>query len=255
MSIIKTHPINMIDLENIQSNQENHKRLILQIDFIGNVYFKYGNDYYIISLDISSNTNISSNTDTGIEITKIKNPSYFRDILIDSVHFKTAIKSGVINASDMTLRGKAHQTMKNMTDDEKDDYLEKNDYMDYDDGCLEKRYFWVRYEDEDNEDDENYYINGAVEESEVGKSQGMVYSDLLALYPGSFEVILIQGDHNSKKVISNTEKMNGFNSGLHLIVYTGGFVKVSFMNTNILSKICVDNTDSEIPIKIIKFNS
>lgn len=252
MSIIKTHPLDSDLIEEI-----NNTKLILQVDFIGNVYFKYGEDYYIISLDLDAQnkSNQNSNSDTGIELTKIKNPSYFRDILIDSNHFKSAVKSGIINASDMTLRGKAHQTMKNMTDDEKDEYLEKNDYMDYDDGCVEKRYFWVKYEDEDNEDDEHYYINGAVNESEVGISYGMVYSDLLALYPGTFEVIMIQGDHNSKKVISSTEKMNGFNSGLRLIVYTGGYVKVSFMDKSILSKIYFDNTDSDSTIKIIKINS
>lgn len=248
MSIIKTHPL-------IVTEEINDTKLILQVDFVGNVYFKYGNDYYIISLDVPNKNNETTNNNTGIELTKIKNPSYFRDILIDSNYFKTAVKAGVINASDMTLRGKAHQTMKNMTDDEKDEYLEKNDYMDYDDGCVEKRYFWVKYDDDDSDDDDHYYINGAVDESEVGNSYGMVYSDLLALYPGTFEVILIHGDHNSKKVISSTEKMNGFNSGVRLIVYTGGYVKVSFMDMSILSKICIDNTDSESMIKIIKTNS
>lgn len=218
---------------------------LLHIDLLGNTYLKYNDKYYIVSID--------EYAPSGIELTKIKNPDIFRRRLIEEQNLRKGIKSGKINSNNTTLRGKAFESISNMTDEEKSDYLEKNEYLVSDNHCEEKKYFWVKYAEEDQYDEDDiedgFYFNEIVNESDVGVIPGIVHSDLLSPVPGSFEVIMIQGDVGSKRVVSNISKIDGFCSA-NLTVYTSGKMKTSFMSSTKLARLCLDD-NNEIITKLI----
>lgn len=245
MSYITVHNYEISENAKPDTNYEEMKneKVYLQTDYLGNIYLKHNDTYYIVSLDVYSVA--------GIELTKIKNPKKFRETLIDSKFLKTAIKSGVIKTDNITLRGKAYDTLTMMTEEERAEYMDKNDFMVCDDSCQEKKYFWVEYKDEDEslEDDidDDFWLNGI---SETDADEGMQYSDLLFSNSGTFEVIMIKGDVNSKKVIANTEKKNGFCIN-HLIVYTSGKFKANFVDTSKMSILCLDTFNNELLVKPI----
>lgn len=235
------------DLENDTNTNKkykeiNNEKIYLQTDYLGNIYLKHNDTYYIVSLD--------NYNESGVELTKIKNPKKFRETLLDSKFLKIAIKSGIIKTENITLRGKAYDALTTMSEEEREEYMSKNDFMVCDDGCEEKKYFWVEYNDDDNNDDDgdnddDFWLNGI---SENNSCEGMQYSDLLFPIPGTFEVIMIKGDLNSKRVMSNTEKKNGYCTN-HLIVYTSGKFKTNFVDTSKMGIICLDIISNELTIK------
>ena len=86
------------------------------------------------------------------------------------------------------------------------------------------------------EEDDGFYLNGISE----GSQQGMVYSELLSLNPGTFDTILIQGDTTSKNVVSTTERIDGYCTA-RLTVYTSGHFRPNFMDSSRLSRLCIVN--------------
>ena len=138
-----------------------------------------------------------------------------------------------------------------MTDEERDEYMDKNEYSLNMAECEEKRHFWVKYENmeelEEGDQDDGFYINGAVDYIDIknGSCQGIVYSELLATTHGSFEIILIDGDIGSKRVISNTEHINGYSTS-HLIIYTSGKLRANFIDINMISVLCFDESINEL---------
>lgn len=214
---------------------------ILQIDLLGNTYLKYNDTYYIVSID--------QYCSSGVELTKIKNPNIFRKNLIEGQNLKKGMKSGVIKSNNTTLRGKAHESINDMTDEEKNEYMDKNNYMINDDGCIAKKYFWVKYDEDDEplegETDDGFYLNGVVDESDINESQGIVHSDLLSLVPGTFEVILIQGDINSKYIISNIARIDGYYTN-NLTVYTSGKLRTNFIEVTKLAILCLDTNTGDL---------
>lgn len=219
---------------------------LLHIDLLGNTYLKHNSTYYIVSID--------EYTASGVELTKIKNPNIFRRRLIDELHLRSRIRSGKINSNNTTLRGKAYESISSMTDEEKSDYMEKNDYLANDDGCEEKKYFWVKYNNDDsddefeNETEEGFYLNGFANDDD--DQSGIVHSDLLSPVLGSFEVILIKGDIGSKCVVSNISKIDGFCTST-LTVFTSGKLKTNFTCSTKLARLCLDS-NNEIMIKPVR---
>ncbi|VBB17875.1 hypothetical protein YASMINEVIRUS_338 [Yasminevirus sp. GU-2018] len=219
------------------------KSVIVNVDYLGNIYLKHGDSYYIVGVDQYSSS--------GVELTKIKSPDVFRRNLLDSKYLRNAIKSGVIKANSLTLRGKVSETISDMTDEERADYMDKNEYALNSMGCEEKRYFWVKYENQEEldegEENDGFYINGAVDPVDInnGSLSGMVYSDLLAVTPGTFETILVDGDIGSKRVVSNTERIDGYSTA-HLTIYTSGKIKANFIDVNRMSQLCYDETSGEL---------
>lgn len=225
-------------------NKDHH--VILHVDLLGNTYLKHNDTYYIVSID--------EYTPTGIELTRITNPDIFRRGLINAQNLKQGVKSGVINANNTTLRGKAYDSINNMTDEEKGEYMDKNNFMANDDNCIERKYFWVKYDEEyelyEDETDDGFYLNGLVDESEVGSINGIVNSDLLSPVSGSFEVIMIQGDIGSKCVVSNIAKIDGYCTS-NITIFTSGKIKVNFVDVTKLARLCIDSTSGELITKKI----
>jgi hypothetical protein len=233
-------------IQTISYSELNDQHVVLHIDLLGNTYLKHNNTYYIVSID--------EYAPTGIELTKINNPNIFRRGLIEAQNLKKGIKSGVINANNTTLRGKAYESISNMTDEEKDDYMDKNNFMVNNDDCIEKKYFWVKYDEDDelfeDEIDDGFYFNGLVDASEIGSIPGIVNSDLLSPVSGSFEVIMIQGDIGSKRVVSNIAKIDGYCTS-NLTVFTSGKLKANFVDVTKLARLCIDPTNGELITKPI----
>ena len=224
----KTHHVDHTGRNYTKSETELEDRVVLQVDLLGNPYFKHNDTYYMISTD--------EYLPTGVELIKINNPKIFRENLINAQNLKQGTRSGLINANNTSLRGKAHESINVMTDEEKEDYMSKNDFMVNDDGCAEKKYFWVKYDDDSNDSedfidnyDDGFNLNGVVDECETGTIHGIISSDLLTPVPGSFDIIMIHGDLSSKRVVSNICKKHGFSTSV-LTVYTSGKIKTNFVN-------------------------
>lgn len=218
----------------------------VQVDYNGNTYFKHNNSYYLVSLDNALSE--------GIVLTKIKNPDYFKKLLVESSFIKSDVKSGTINAGSTTLKGRAYAELNDMTDEEKEDYLEKNDYSFAIPDCKEKQYFWVKYDEDENED-AVFALNGFTNSTEESSdNHGMMYSDILMESTGTFCTILIEGDVGSKRVISNTEKIDGFFTPT-LTVYTSGILKAVFIDSEKTATLCLDeNGDLIVSNQIKKSN-
>lgn len=232
----------------------------LHIDILGNTYLKHNETYYIVSID--------EYIPSGVELTKIKNPNIFRKRLIEENNLKQGMKIGKINNNNTTLRGKASESISNMTDEEKNEHMEQNEYLANDGCCEEKKYFWVKYndgkeifdgDDEDDDFDEGFYFNDLVNESDIGVTdvtdvQGIIHSDLLSPVPGSFEVIMIHGDIGSKRVVSSISKIDGYWSAI-LTVFTSGKLKSNFTYKTILARLCLDSNNEIIVKPIIESDS
>lgn len=225
----------------------------LHVDYLGNVYLRQilsskseedtddtkQNEkyiYYIITPD--------SSLDVGIELTSIKNPNIFRKNLIESEFSKKAIKSGVLKTNKTTLRGKVYNSIKNMSSDEKEEYVDGNDFFAFDDSFKERQFYWVQYNEEDEplegEVNDSFYINNAVTENESKtKTLGIIYSDLLTLTPNTFDTIFISGEDGSKNVISTVERIDGYCS-TRLTFYTSGLIRINFIDRIRDVRLCID---------------
>lgn len=240
-----------VDVKVTEYHPQKEESVYIQTDYLGNIYLKHNDQYYTVSLD--------SYQPSGVELNKIEKPNIFRKNLIESRFLRDAVKSGVIKANNSSLAGKAYESMSDMTEEELDDYMTKNDFSSFDSSFHERKYYWVQYNEEDEplegEEDDGFYLNGISEDSQ----QGMVYSDLLSLSPGTFDTILIQGDTTSKGVISTTERIDGYCTA-RLTIYTSGHFRPNFMDSSRLSRLCIvtqpkqnspDETESVLVVKKI----
>lgn len=236
----KTEIIKVFDENNVERSvdvkvteylPQKNEEVYVQTDYMGNVYLKHNDQYYTVSLD--------SYHPSGVELNKIEKPNIFRKNLIESRFLKDAVRSGVIKANNSSLAGKAYESMSDMTEEELDDYMAKNDFSSFDSSFHEKKYYWVQYNEEDEpmegEEDDGFFLNGI---SDGPQQQGIMYSDLLALSPGTFDTLLLQGDTSSKNVISSIERVDGYCTA-RLTVYTSGHFRPNFMDSSKLSRLCV----------------
>jgi len=229
--------ITIYNKENTKYSPNSREFGVLQTDYLGNVYLKYKNDYYIISLDVDNAV--------GALLTQVKYPEVFRKNLQETNFLRKEVKSGIIKSGHNTLRGRVNDSISNMTDEEIDDYVSKNDYMSYDPQFIERNYFWVQYQEDNeelyDEENNNFYLNGVIDESEMEKDNidGIIYSDLLSLSNGTFDTILIKGDIRSKNVVSTIERIDGHCTS-RLTVYTSGYIRANFFDRVKYSRLCID---------------
>lgn len=198
--------------------ENKYSHIIVQTDYLGNIYFKYDDEYYIV--------NLVYDTKTGIELTKIQNVNIFKDNLHKSLFVKANVKTGVLNMSTNTLRGVVQNDV-SKTDEE-------NNIVNTQ--CIEDTYYWSKHAEEYDDEDE---INNDFCFNNVGGT-GIVYSDLLANYEGSFNTIFINGNITSKNVISTIERIDGY-SHSKLIIYTSGHLKVYFFDKTFVSSLIYNN--------------
>jgi hypothetical protein len=211
----------------------------IQVDYLGNIYIKHGSDYYTVSLD--------AYLPAGIELNKISKLDIFRKNHSEYQFLKKEIKSGVIKPSETTLTGKAHELMNQMTEEEYADYMEKNNYSNYDSTFEEKQHYRIDLKEEDDDTlegiiNDNFYLHGVVDDNE--STQGIIYSDLLSFNPGSFDVILINGEKSSNNVLSVIERVDGYYTA-RLTIYTKGIFKANFMDKQILAKLVKKSSNEE----------
>ena len=224
------------------------KYTLVLVDHNGNIYLKHNDVYYIITIDPSY--------PSGIELIKIKDPSIFKKNRDAYGDISSDIKSGIIRAGSITLRGKIHDSITDMTDEEQIELSDKNEFSISQLYCEEKKYYWVKYADHDSIDepcDSEFYINGAIKFNELSNDNenlGMVHSDILISTFGSFETMLINGDLGSTHIISSTERIDGYSSA-YLTIYTSGKFKANFIDNIKLSYLCFDTISGNIiPVPI-----
>lgn len=234
-------------------NKDNGDRIIytpcdfayLQTDYLGNIFLKYHDKYYFVGLD--------SALDQGVELSPVIHPETFKKNLLEMQSIVSNVKSGEIRSGNQTLRGRVYESLNEMTEDEREEYLIKNDGSIYDPQFKERDYFWVQYKQDDelleDELDDTYFING-YHSHDVG-NYGIYYSELLCLTPGSFDTILINGDLTSKNVVSNVERIDGYCT-CRLTVHESGHMRTNFIDMSKLGILCIDDTTSELVIE--KFN-
>lgn len=214
----------------------------LQTDYLGNIYLKYNDTYYFVGLDSTLNQ--------GVELSRVVNPETFKKNLVEMRSLVNNVKSGEIRSGNQTLRGRVYESLNEMTEDERDEYLMKNDGSIFDPQFKERDYFWVQYKQDDElleeEQDDTYFINGYQNDA-IG-NYGIMYSELLCLSPGSFDTILISGDMTSKNVVSNVERVDGYCT-CRLTVHETGHMRTNFIDTTKLGILCLDPVTSELIIE------
>ena len=118
-------------------DEQNEIKVYLLVDYLGNIYLKHDETYYIISVDVES----------GTEINKIYNTAIFRKNLDEYKFLSESVKSGIIKLNSTTLAGKASETLSGMNEEERTEYMEKNDLFYNDSNFDEKKGYWVQYKD------------------------------------------------------------------------------------------------------------
>lgn len=221
----------------------------VQCDYMGNIYLKHDDTYYMVYLDVDS--------PQGTELVKMKNVNPFRETLKDNQHLASHLRSGTIKSGNTTLSGRAYEAMTDMTVEEREDYMLKNDYCVNDHQFIERKYFWVQYDEEDepleDEEDTGFYLNGVINEDDIADdSYGMVHSDLLFETGCSFDTMLIGGDLMSKHVVSNCERVDGYCTS-RLTIFTSGHFRCNFIDKVTMGRICLDG--DELVIKAVTDNS
>jgi hypothetical protein len=210
----------------------------IEIDYNGNIYICYNDIYYIVSLD--------SDNENGAELIKINNNNYYYDIFAENKYIFQNMRFGNILSGESTLSGKIYERLNNMTINEKEKYVLKNNYNCSDPQFIEKSYYRVNYEELDEEEDENipFHISGIDIKNE---KNGLLLSRLLSPYPCSFDTIYIDGDIISKNVLSSSERLDGYCSS-RLTLYSFGYIRCNFIDRVILSRLCIIN--SELIVKV-----
>lgn len=95
-------------------------------DYIGNLILFHNNKYYYISTRESK-----------LFIDEIKNVKYLKMLLKDNEFIKDNYLKGIIHHSGNTLRGRISEKINKMEDEEKQEYMEKSNYMGEDDNFIE----------------------------------------------------------------------------------------------------------------------
>lgn len=222
MNIIIDINMSLIKVENCINNAE------ILVDFLGNIFLKHNDYYYYISLN--------NDLDCGIELIRILNINKLKKNYEFSSHLKNLIKSGEIMVNGNTLQGKvaSHMNDTNQEDNNEYNYTDKSYH--------ERKYFKTIYDDSDNEendDDIKYYINGVCENNET---HGIKYADLLFSSANNYETILIDGNIESHKVISTVEKKDGYCDS-RLSIYTNGIMRCNFFDVSKWAKIYYENNE------------
>ena len=166
---------------------QNNQKVNIETDYIGNIYFKCNEQYYIVIINID--------LPSGVDLIKLNNPEIFRNNLRNS-YFIDA-KYEFLPILPITLQTKIKQ--------------ETNSF-----NCVEETYFSTPQLNDDNNDNDNEY-------NFYGDN---IFSELLSFRENSFNTILINGDEKSKEVKSFIERSDNF-SPYTLVVYTTGIIKLN----------------------------
>ena len=226
---------------------DTNKYCQVQTDYCGNTILKFNNEYYIIILDAT--------LPNGATINKIKCPDRFRKNLQANLNIINEYKSGKIHPTSKSLKGLTRQTLSDMNDEERDDYMTKNNFYIDHQNFTEGQYYWTSYENDDDllecEEDDGYYLNGIISSDDSDKGvNGIVKSDILLYTPGTFATILMIGNLESKYVASTLERIDEYCTS-RLIIYSEGYIKINFIDKNIISKICIDPTNNELILHLL----
>jgi hypothetical protein len=160
---------------------QNNYKVNIETDYIGNIYFKCNELYYIVI--------INTDLPTGIDLVKLNNPDIFRNNLRNS-HFIDA-KCELLPIMPITLQTKIKQEINSFN-------------------CVEETYFSTPQLDDDNDCDNEYNFYG-----------DNIFSELLSFRENSFNTILINGDEKSKDVKSFIERSDKFSPYTLVIYTTG----------------------------------
>jgi hypothetical protein len=223
----------------------NNMVAFLQTDYFGNIYLKYLDSYYMVTLD--------PELESGIELTRIKKPDIFRKNLADYQDMRKYIRSGTIKSGNQTLRGRVYDELNQMTPEEIEDYVMKNEYGALDPEFSERKYYWVQYKEDDEPLEEAldnmFYLNGITDSDDKDNcTGGIYYSDLLSLSPGTFDTILIEGDLASKHVVSSVERIDGYCT-VRMTAYSSGHFRSNFVHTSKYARLCLDTETNELLMK------
>jgi hypothetical protein len=224
--------------------QASEKTLIVLTDHHGNIFFKHENMHYLLFLD--------SSRKEGAYVIKVPKIDIFKRIYEDSWYASSKhTVGGKITATGETLKGKVATKLNELDQDEKDNFIENNEYTIQPTPVGESNYYWVSrdkntqdeldYDDDpDNPDINGFYLD-SISRSEDDKF-GIVLAELLCEYPCSFKTVLVEGGINSHNVSSAVQQKSGF-STQDATIYTNGFIKSNFVDTEKCCRLCIDDND------------
>jgi hypothetical protein len=234
----------------------------IEVDYFGNIYIRFRDRCYNILFDGQS--------ERGMELDRIstKCSESMRYTLNDYPHLAQHVKRGEIVLSEMTLKGRVTQIMKEMNDEELAEHVDINNFTSHDSSFKEAEFFRIervkRIEvDNDQEsdldlddwdiidNDETYDTSTNIEYrfseiidfadiieptdsmlhmDPVAIHPHIMFSNMLNVYASHNDTILINGGLDSKLVESNIRRTDEYCSK-RLVFYTDGFCKIQYPNT------------------------
>ena len=211
----------------------------IYMDYHGNVYLVYNDITYLISL----NTDKSSSP---IELLPIKNINIFKKHYLNNIQHESNKKCGKIILSNNTLKGKASENIDKMTDEEREDYIMKNEYFTFDISMYEKNYYRIKNDDDNSDDDNDILIEDNVNDeytfNQHSYSQNCInFAELLCPSYSTYNTIYIDGNLSSKNVITTIEKKNNYCPFI-ITIYSTGYIRANFIERSIMTKLMYNET-------------
>jgi len=196
-------------------NSENKAKIFT--DYNGNIFLQHNEKIYTLFTDFND----------GLIIMLINNTSFLEENYKLNINLNLNLAQGKICPSNITLKGKIYEKIKNDKDENIIEHTENEISI-----CDEKKYYWVsknqEYEHEDEDEDEisnNFMFNSI---SDDDNNNGILYAKLLFDKLCTFDTILIE----NKNVLSSVEKIDGYINST-LVINTNGTIKISFVDKNI----------------------
>lgn len=246
--------------------------IIIEVDYKGNIYLRstVGEKYYDILFD-------SADSKSGISLQEISKVvvKANKELRKEYHYIEQYLARGEIIMSDITLKGRASRSIKKMDAEEYDEYLSNGDFLACDTSCAEDSFYRIQpiRETETDYDDTKYadcvdydtytdydseFMFSGVESTESIEKKSeqkgkcihnrIIMSDMLNTNPAYYDTTLIKGDKDSKIVISNVRRVDGF-CAQRLVFYTDGHVKVQYGSSSLCRTLkLIEDQDGNIII-------
>lgn len=130
---------------NSKSTGKNTEYIYVEVDCKGNIYIRFLDIVYNILFDMSQDNGFILNKLSQNTVTELK------ETFLDNNHLQKYVKKGNIHLSDITLKGRVTQIIKNMDPEEYNEHSEQNNFTSFDSTYNEADFFRIQKQKQNKE--------------------------------------------------------------------------------------------------------
>jgi hypothetical protein len=265
---------------------KNSEYIYVEVDYKGNIYIRFLGVLYNVLFDMSQDNGFTLNRLSQNTVTELK------ETFLDNSHLQKYVKKGDIHLSDITLKGRVTQIIKNMDPEEYSEHSEQNNFTSFDSTYDEANFFRIQkhkkiysdsnsdseLESDSDSDLDNYldfastdneyifcdikYRDNVIDDkssvdyknnAEISIHPYIIFSDMLNCYSAYNDTLMIKGNEESKIVTSCIQSLNGFCS-CRIIFFSNNIIKIQYPNSfTVYSKFIFDGESLKLhKIKKVK---